>query len=234
MSTKLHMEVEKIRAEIARVRDECEWLDSARVPRDELKARVAERIRAASGKFGGDLALHQLADTQGSTAELLTVTVPPHQGTVEKVDLTPLLGWLMGTDALIGIVHAKVDAMDYRPGPPLAERPARLAELRTELRALEEREEAMIMRAEGAGVPIPRRAEADPAVVLGYNPDGDMAEGIKFASAPLAPQGAVNAEHPAAPVAAPPAPASAGHQSGPMGPAASARSPMNVASRVRR
>jgi hypothetical protein len=234
VSAKPHTEVEKIRGEIERTRDELEWLESSRVPRDELKARAAERIRAAAAEFDGDLKLHQLAAPQGLRSALLTLTVPGNQVTVNEIDLAPVVGWLLGTDKLIDLVHARVDALDYRPGPPMGERPARLAELRTELRTLEEREEAMIVSAEAAGVPIPRRADADPAVVLCYNPDGDMAEGIKFASAQLAPQGAVSAERPAAPVAAPPAPTYAGHQSGPTGPAASARSPMNVASRMRR
>lgn len=241
MSTKLHTEVAKIREEIARVHDECEWLERAQVPRDELKVRAAARIRAASEKFDGGLALHQLAHPQGSSAELLTVTVPAHQGPVKEIDFTPLLGWLMGTDALIELVHAKIDAMDYRPGPPLADRPARLAELRTEMRVLDEREEATIVRAEADGIPIPRRADADPAVVLCYRPDGEMAEGIKFASAPLAPQREVNAEPPAAARGAaspappaPPAPAYVGNQSQRMGPSASVRSPMNIASRIRR
>ncbi|MBD5805342.1 hypothetical protein AZOA_47950 [Azoarcus sp. Aa7] len=235
MSTKLHTDVEKIRAEIARVRDELEWLESARIPRDELKARATERIRAAAERFDGDLALHQMAYPQGSRAELLTVAVPASQGTVKNVELAPLLSWLMGVDTLIGLVHGRIDAMDYRPGPPLAERPARLAELRTELRALEEREEATIVRAEADGVLIPRRIDADPEAVLGYKPNGEMAEGIKFGSAPLGPQGAINAEQPTAAVTAPAAPAYARHaapQS--MGPAASARAPLNVASRFRR
>jgi hypothetical protein len=52
------------------------------------------------------------------------------------------------------------------------ERPALLAQLKTTLRTLEQQEEAIICRAEELGDYIPRRDNADPAVVLAYDPEG--------------------------------------------------------------
>jgi hypothetical protein len=95
-----------------------------------------------------------------------------------------MLAWVMG-DALVQRMHAEIDRLDYRPGPPLAERPARLAELKAALRKIEQQEEELICRAEDTGVIIPRRHDADPGVVLGFDPKGQMAEDRTRVSRPI-------------------------------------------------
>ncbi len=65
----------------------------------------------------------------------------------------------------------------------LTERTTRREQLTMQLRTLEEKEEELICEAELAHLPIYRRADADPAVVLAYDPDGDMgAQGARLVS----------------------------------------------------
>ena len=99
-----------------------------------------------------------------------------------NISIAPQLIWLFG-DTIKKVFLAKVDAMDYVPGLPLTERTTRREQLTTQLRTLEEKEEELICEAELAHLPIYRRADADPAVVLAYDPDGDMgAQGARLVS----------------------------------------------------
>lgn len=180
--TKQFQEVSRLRLDIDRCREEIEWLDSAPIPPDELKARVAEQCQTFAGRFDGSRHLAALAYPNGGRQELqsmLTGSARVHVGgqAVVSVDteLGPLLAWLMG-DAMVARLHAAIDGADYRPGPPMAERPARIAALKDEMLKLEQREEAIICQAEELGISIPRRPDADPVAVLAYDPHGQMAE----------------------------------------------------------
>lgn len=83
----------------------------------------------------------------------------------------------MFKDELKANLLAALDAHEYEAGLPQSERPKRLRELREELFKLECSEEALIEDAEGRGIQIMRRVDADPVAVLDYNPDGDA--GVK-------------------------------------------------------
>lgn len=195
--TKQFQEVAKLRIEIDRLRDEIEWVDMALVPPDELKARATKHYQAMAQEFDAASRLMSLAHPNSGGAEMQAMfrlhsrvfiggaKIDSHgdnnafiQPTVSGVNIDgagPMLAWLMG-DALVQRMHAEIDRLDYRPGPPMAERPARVAELKTALRKLEQQEEALICGAEDAGIMIPRRVDADPAVILGYDQKGQMAE----------------------------------------------------------
>lgn len=182
MTKSPQQEVEKIRAEIERARDEIGWLNDAPIPHDELKIRATEGCQAMAAKFEAQRYLGSLASPGGGPMNVLhmfstSASVAVRGGLdVQPVNIDgigPMLAWAMG-DSLVQHLHAKIDRLDYRPGPPLTERPARLAALKAELRTLEQREEALICQAEQSGVVIPRRPDADPTVILGFNPDGEM------------------------------------------------------------
>lgn len=203
----LDQDVDKLRPEIARICDEIDWIAEAPVPRDELKARAAKGCHELAAKFEAARYLGALAKPTGSMGGMFAATanVFTRGGGAEVSlaridDIGPMLAWMAG-DALIERMHASIDAMDYRPGPPLAERPARLAKLQAELRELEMKEEALIVAAEEAGMLIARRPDASPEVVLGFDPAGDMIDGARTVSIP-APARVRNAER-SAPVAAP-------------------------------
>lgn len=177
-------EVEKLRGEIVIAREELEWLDDAPIPTEEMKARAAEQVRALAAKFEAKRHLGALSYPNAGAAELAemlrlnTRTIingdgDARLGVINIDGLGPLLAWLMG-DLLTARMHAEIDQLGYVAGPPVAERPARRKALREELRKLEISEEKLIVAAEEAGMFIPRRVDADPAVVLDYDPAGTM------------------------------------------------------------
>lgn len=181
--TKQYQEVSKLRIEIDRLRDEIEWVNTGLVPPDELKARATKHCQAMAQRFDAARRLMSLAHPQAGGAEMQTmfrasssVFVGGASVTSVNIDeIGPMLAWSLG-DTLVQSMCEEIDRIDYRPGPPMAERPARLAELKTALRKLEQQEEAIICGAEDAGIIIPRRPDADPAVILSYDPKGKMAE----------------------------------------------------------
>lgn len=197
-----HEEAEKIRIQIQNVGDEIAWLASAPVPKEELKVRATEACRALAATFLEDgNPMRRLAlPKPDSLLSLLKINASTfHRGEVVSttaVEVGPIIAWCLG-DILTQRMHAEIDSLDYQAGPPMADRPARLAKLKADLRRLEGQEEALICKAEAEGISIQRRSDADPAVVLNYDPDGEMAEGPRFGEAYLPPRGAVNAVPPA-------------------------------------
>jgi hypothetical protein len=181
--TKQYQEVSKLRIEIDRLRDEIEWVSTGFVPPGELKARATKHCQAMAQEFDAARRLMSLAHPQAGGAEMQAMfrassnvfvggaSVAP----VNIDEIGPMLAWSMG-DALEQRMHAEIDRLDYCPGPPMAERPARLADLKAALRKLEQQEEKAICGAEVDGIIIPRRPDADPAVILSYDPKGKMAE----------------------------------------------------------
>lgn len=176
--SKFREKVQKLRADVAATQEELEWLGDAAVPKSDLKAALAAAVSRDLGDEGAGL-LHQIAsgDPRASgeaAAQLLKLQAftrrEPHAAGISAVsiDLAPLLGLLLGKEAIIAALNQRVDALSYTAGPPAAERPAKRDKLRAELRRLEIAEEALIVASEDAGEPIARRADADPAVVLEY------------------------------------------------------------------
>lgn len=177
--TKSTQDIAKLRAEIERCREEIDWLKEAPVTKDELKSRAREYYQVLADRFDAPRRLGQLANPAAGIVEVdamfrISAKVFIHGQldvtSADSNDAGPMLAWVMG-ETLVQRMHAEIDRLDYRPGPPMAERPARLAALKATLRALEQQEEALILRTEETSVYIPRRTDADPAVILAYDPD---------------------------------------------------------------
>lgn len=144
--TTLHQDLEKVREELKR-------LDSSPIPHDELKARIATEIG------------HGLANPDGYDSCLLSAMASPARGLGDctfddmfviknkadnkgmknpgvlpiEIPLSLLLTWIFGAQRNTRI-NEKIDALEYTPGPPMAERPARRAELVAKLHQLEEKQ----------------------------------------------------------------------------------------------
>lgn len=172
--------IDKLREQIRQIKEELVWLDEAPLDHADLKGRVVQwvdRMMESTGAKDVESSFLSLRDPGGKSSHVdmlkvscgVSVPVVPHVDSV-KMSIAPQLVWLFG-DQVKQALLAKVDAMDYVPGLPLSERPERRKRLLQELRALEEKEEALICESEEAKAPVYRRADADPAVVLSYNPD---------------------------------------------------------------
>lgn len=183
MAKLTHQDIPKLRAEIEACRDEMNWLNVAQVPQDELKERATNSCRELAARFDAPRSLGMFANPGAGFFELISmfrtnarvvIHGMPNESSVTSAnsdDVGPMIACVMG-DSLVQRMHAEIDHLDYRPGPPTIERPARLAELKATLRTLEQQEEALICQAEEAGVCIARRGDADPAVILAFDPNG--------------------------------------------------------------
>lgn len=178
-------EVQKLREQIQQLKEEIEWVATAPVTREEFKERVLSWVDGKAARAEkSEIGLMQLRSANPHTvmhADVLgvgtrTVNIAGRTDVLPiEFSIAPQLTWLLG-DTIKETLLAKVEAMDYVPGLPMSERPERLAQLRQELRTLEEKEEALICESEASSQPVYRRSDADPAVVLSYDPKGTMAE----------------------------------------------------------
>lgn len=198
MSKTLIDGVNAIRAEIASVSAEIEWVQDSMLPPDEIKAGVSASCKALSqahdfplGRLASPGAgMLELAEMLTAQATALNFGAGEGRHTSVSVALGGILAALFGDD-LVKRLHKKVDDLDYVPGPPSRDRPEALKKLRATLHGLEAREEAMICQAEEIGLLIPRRSDADPAVILGYDPNGQTPDiGPRRASAAIVPRAA--------------------------------------------
>lgn len=194
----LEKNIQKLREQIQQLKEEIQWVTEAPVTREEWKERVTSWVEgmaaSASRTNSSLLSLRSANPKTVRDADLLrietSVAQVAGQTTIRPLEfsIAPHLTWLLG-DAIKEAMLAKVDAIDYVPGLPLSERPARIAQLTKELRVLEEKEEALICEAEASHLAIYRRADVDPAVVLNYDPNGSMTEALSrtvyVGSAPL-------------------------------------------------
>lgn len=81
-----------------------------------------------------------------------------------SLNLMPLLAALLGPDQIMAALMPHIESMP--PSIPAPDRVAMLADLDAKILALEEVDEAEILRREALGEKITRRGDADPAVVL--------------------------------------------------------------------
>jgi hypothetical protein len=85
-----------------------------------------------------------------------------------KDDMLGLLGFALGPQALLAAFARELELEPERADALTpAERDRRIAELAASLLSLERREEALIERAAGEGIELPRRGDASPLAVLG-------------------------------------------------------------------
>lgn len=180
-------EVTRLRSEIEIVSEELAWAKDSPLPKDEAKERTTASLAAHASTFrlpvwhfaepnpDGDV-LREMFVVHGATQIVRTPAGPSDEissmslGSV-SVNLTELMLGLFG-DELLAKMHKQIDALDYAAGPRSKDRPAMIKKLKGTLRDLGMEEEALICHAEERGVFIPRRADADPKIVLGYTADG--------------------------------------------------------------
>lgn len=163
-------EVENIRSEIESVAEELAWTENAALPKDEAKKRVSAAVAAAIDQYHPPVwHFNEPVLDSNVLQEMLTAHGNPTGGddATVRVDLTPLLAVLFG-DELTTKIHRLIDRLDYTAGPPSKDRPTKIRALKATLADLGKKEESLICGAEERGLFIPRREDADPAIVLEY------------------------------------------------------------------
>jgi hypothetical protein len=177
-------ELSKVRAAIEKLQQEREDIGAMLLPKAEAKENIAAVVRSRAASDGAlALAVRGFADPNPKEhheswqrlMKLRTSLVNGREEPTPTVDAGDLLAWLM-QEELIRLLQAKIDADDYVPGLPLADRRARLAAIEKELYPLEVKEEALIVQAEAEGIYLTRRPNANVLVIMEYDPDGDLIE----------------------------------------------------------
>lgn len=166
----IESELSDLRGRIADAQDRLAELDEAPVPRSEYLERIGGWIDGKARTFA-ESAEYQVSALRGPAPRFDDVLLGsmPVRGSggpdVAVADAAPLLCWLMG-DEIKAKLAETINAAGFEAGPPSADRPKLRRDLEAELRKLELAEERMIEEASEAGIDIPRRHDADPAVIL--------------------------------------------------------------------
>lgn len=144
--TTLHQNIEK-------VREELQWLDSSPIPHEELKALIAKEVSYGLERREPNdaLVLNAMASAprglEGCTfADMFVIKNSADQkvgrtpgGLPIEIPLSVVLCWVFGAQRNTQI-NEKIEALQYTPGPSMAERPARRAQLLATLHQLEQKQ----------------------------------------------------------------------------------------------
>lgn len=160
---------DRLRAEIAgklselAAANECGWPPERGI--DAVRNQVSELAESYRRKVGNLASACLTARTENEVT--LASAVGFYPGAVGEFALGMLAAHL--GDKLLADLQAEIERMAPDLPAPMddAERTARIAQLRRELRALEREEEALIAAEEMRGNAIERRVDADPVAVLG-------------------------------------------------------------------
>jgi hypothetical protein len=154
-------ELAKLRDRVAELHAERADVEKASVPLSEVEQRIDGYLdEQAEARAWFSLAAPRLTAPAGEGGWGPMPRL--HEG-----DVMPMLARAMRAEVrnvLVAEVRRHLDA--HGPGLGERERAVRLAELTAELRQVERAEEALVVEAEGLGLVLDRRPDADPAVVL--------------------------------------------------------------------
>ena len=157
-------EIKALREQIAALKHEQREVTDQMRSRAEVKAYVERAVALAERQAAHDArrALQGLA--YGNADVMHADVTDARQSAPAQVDLGPTLVAMLGAKKVLSVLLVDLDTVPE--GLPAAQRATRLEQITAELYELETREEALICEAEEAGEIIPRRRDADPAIVL--------------------------------------------------------------------
>jgi len=174
--------IETVRGKVAALKAERARVKAAPLPRKEVQERVRAEVARLGSGFRPDVS--GLLRPAGDPPDLLGVAGLAHGSGHVAPNRSPLFSAQLaqevarGTVALLAalapqaledrLMAAVDEELGEKPaGLPSAERPELLAKLDAELLRLEIAEEQFIEATERDGRPVKRRADANPAAVLG-------------------------------------------------------------------
>lgn len=161
--------LEKLREQIAAVKGEIREIERARLTTPEIEARVDGFIQEMKDQAEREIldSAVQLTRARGRDSEPgnwpavhIWVRVRPQMGFSMAVTLNPEAFRAMALKAALKALNGERQEHEV-------ERRELVAELRENLRLLEQDEEAEVLQLEELGINVRRRGDADPAVVLG-------------------------------------------------------------------
>jgi hypothetical protein len=163
----LYEKITRLRDEIDEVKVRLAWLNDAPLPLDEAKSNADALVEKLADCHGqGRITGLFYADGYRNLFELSGRA--RLEGGITAVDAGPVLAWLF-PDLVRQRLHTMLEqeAQTLECGPPAAERKAQRAKQEKRLFELEIQEEQLIEQAESQGLEIYRRADVNPAAVIG-------------------------------------------------------------------
>lgn len=156
--------IDALRARIRALEAERDELSHQRRSRSEVAALITARVEEWGAVAGKQLRrdLRQLA--AGEYVHLLHA--PANETAYGSASMGPHLVGLLGRERVVQYLCQHLDD-EVAEGLSANARAARVTEIGEKLFALEEQEEALIEESELGDTPVLRRADANPAVILG-------------------------------------------------------------------
>ena len=159
-------DIEALRAERLALLRDISKVESVRATRPEARALLLDWVNQAAA-YGAETlraAVRRMERDGRASPEAMGFSLHATQLERDGLDLAPLLVALIGPKRVTEALVSHLDAVDE--GPNASVRREHVEAMRARLSRLETIEEHALTEAERAGVPLLRRADADPAVVL--------------------------------------------------------------------
>ena len=154
--------IDRLRVDISALKQQREAIASAPLPLPDALAGLRAHLDHLAEQAASDLNGIAISAAGGAAPSAYLALWPQRN----PLQLIAALARPQVEEALAGVVerHYRDNGLT---GLTPAERDAQLAEIDQRITALEHEEEQTILQAEELGLAIPRRADADPATVLG-------------------------------------------------------------------
>lgn len=159
-------ELDLLRQKITDLQQEIEWTRNAPLPSSEAVKRIDDFIQYNQERFRPSDCLSTLLAPSGRMGDVESFKPT----TSNDNDLAPMLAWLF-PDAMKSALTETLNDIGFEAGLPLSERGERVSKLEGKLLSLETEEESLIVSAESLGLPVYRRSDASPEIVLGLPGD---------------------------------------------------------------
>lgn len=160
--------IDEVRSRLLALVAEREHIESAPMPPDDAAQAVEAWLDETAAAF--DVSFRSMLHTDWRSSPGLSF---PRQHGGAGLDAAPAVRQLFGLVVMINraavrdiIVRSLEDAVEGRSTISSADRARRLGALDAEITAVEKVEEALIREAEVAGLPVLRREDARPEIVL--------------------------------------------------------------------
>jgi len=162
------------RAEIAEVREQIEArqmerdeLQSGYLPETDVRQRISDAIDLTAQKIDAEYGIGALLRSDGRPSDFSLLELHTRVGVYEHSipEFAPLVAFLFG-DTIKQRLCEFASTLDLPPGPTAADRPRLIEKIDRKILQLEQKEEALIVAAEQAGLDVMRHPSANPAVIL--------------------------------------------------------------------
>lgn len=166
MSNNTQNQIARVRSEIAAARDELEALSNALLPLNEAVDRLNKWVDSKAGLYSVNSVWHEVAPAASPGSQIGAIRIGQVATHTNTADFSGLLCFLFAPLLKERMAEVLADRLIDTNTPPSSERPDLRTALLQRIDDLERAEEKLVRQSEAAGVPIIRRPDARPELVL--------------------------------------------------------------------